>query len=874
MPSTVSESMPDIHQRRAGAPIYSAAIIAGLLIAVFALKLWRADLSIPLYYAYGGDGLGQAALAKNIAQGGSSNWYPCLAAPLGAALYDFPTLSALHITIERLFILVSGNAYVALNLLFLFSFPATTVTALYALRRLDAPTVVAFPLAVAYTILPARFDRNEGHLFYATYWVLPLAVLLSVLLARGDARAFVPDTRRPTRLAWFAVFVGALIGIDNQYDAFFMLALLLMAASLAYLRSRSIASVAPAALTAIVIVGAVFGELLPTFIYHHEHGANAAAFERYPEESMTYGLQIAELVLPIENHRIQRIASKRLYYDQRTGLGTNENSWSSFGLLGTLGFFALLGVLVVRAASALPADIESLAIMNIWFVLISTVGGFGTLFNFFVRPEIRAYNRISTFLAFICISGLALLLAKLLRRRPLPGPVAVTIALGIIVFAFWDQTAPSMVPPYERDAELFKSDATLTTAVETSLAPNSAVFELPWVRYPESPPVAQLDPENLFRPYLHAKTLRFSYGAVDGRDPATWEELVGRMPANELVRNAALAGYDGILIFRAGYADGGAAIEPALHSLLGAPIVSPDGSLAFYSMRSLRERVVAAAPVVGTPAYQDDFVRVIGTYYEGSFSTLESDTTQRWRWSGNNSAIRLVNSSRAQKKMRLRARVEIPSGLGTVAIAFPDRQMTVTAAPGGTPIDVSFAVPPGQRFVRFVSSAPAVVVPGDPRTLTFRLVDPVLETAQAVPARAEAILASVRANISPADSLGSATASFVSGCSAQETSTTASWHWCGNTAAIRIESSRSGADTINLRASTPGQPTSLLSVSVGQRNFTVSVKPAGTDVSIPVNLTAGRPILLRMNSNATRLVAPGDPRTLVLRLDSFSILPR
>jgi len=854
-------------------PIYTLTGFAGLALAIITLRLWNADLRIPLYYAYGGDGLGQAALAKNLKEGGFSFWFPHLAAPLGAVLYDFPTLSALHITLERALIFLSGNAYIALNLLFVLAFPATAVTALYALRRLFVPTLFAVPLALAYSILPARFDRNEGHLYYSTYWLIPLTVALCVIVARGDLK--LTSRGRPTRTLYVSLILGILIGADNQYHAFFAIAFLVLAGVLAYLRTRKMQAPILAGAVSCIIGFTVLGQLMPGFIYHRTNGPNPAAFERYPEESITYGLQIAQLILPIEGHRIHFIASKRQYYDERTGLGPNESSWSSFGFLGTLGFVALIGVVFVRSRLDISSDLETLALMNLWGVLIATVGGFGTLFNFFVAPEIRAYNRISTMLAFICLAGLGLVADSVLRRwnRKVPLGGAVALMAAIVLFAIWDQTAPGMVPPYASDAALFRSDEALTANVEASLAPGSALFELPWVRFPESPPVAQLDPENLFRPYLHARTLRFSYGAVDGRDPATWEQLVGQMSPKDIVRNTILGGYDGILIFRPGYIDGGLAIESGFRSLLGPPSVSPDGSLAFFSMRSLRERVVAAAPIVGTPAYQDAFVRVIGTTYEGSFSALESNATQSWRWSGNDSTIRLVNSSNERRVMRLRAKIEIASGANALTITFPERAATIAVNPDGTILDTTFTVPPGQQFVRFSTSAPPIVVPGDPRTLVFRLIDPILETVQRVPSRAESALADAALNAAPLERGAGPNASFVSGCSVQETSATSSWRWCTNAASVRIISNGSRKATIRFRASTPGQPTSLLSVSVGQRRFTVAIKPAGTDVTIPVDFAPERPLLLQMSSNAARLVAPGDPRTLVLRLDNFAILP-
>ena len=226
---------------RDGSLVYAFAGLLGILIAIVTLRLWHADLRLPLYYAYGGDGFAQAAIAKNFTEGGSINWFPNLAAPIGGILYDFPTLSFLHLSIERLLLVITGNSNIALNLLFLISFPLTTLTAFYVLRRLGASIMWALPIAGLYAALPARYDRNEGHLFYATYWLLPLAVYVCVLLARGDASFFSNVRGRwlPSRAGWFALVVAVLIGTDNQYHAFFTIGFLAVAAAIGTLRIRS-----------------------------------------------------------------------------------------------------------------------------------------------------------------------------------------------------------------------------------------------------------------------------------------------------------------------------------------------------------------------------------------------------------------------------------------------------------------------------------------------------------------------------------------------------------------------------------------------------------------------------------------------------------
>jgi phosphoglycerol transferase len=79
------------------------------------------------------------------------------------------------------------------------------------------------------------------------------------------------------------------------------------------------------------------------------------------------------------------------------------------------------------------------------------------------------------------------------------------------------------------------------------------------------------------RPYLHTDDLRWSYGAMKGRD----EDLGDDVSIDE----ARDAGYAGIEVDRFGYADNGAAVEADVRRVTdGEPIVSPNGRLAFYGL--------------------------------------------------------------------------------------------------------------------------------------------------------------------------------------------------------------------------------------------------------------------------------------------------
>ena len=88
-----------------------------------------------------------------------------------------------------------------------------------------------------------------------------------------------------------------------------------------------------------------------------------------------------------------------------------------------------------------------------------------------------------------------------------------------------------------------------------------------------------------FKAYLHTKTLRWSYGAMNGRPGDSWQFSVAAEPADRLLSDLAGQGFRGIYIDRAGYADNGVLVEKQLEAALGErPLSDGSGRLLFFDL--------------------------------------------------------------------------------------------------------------------------------------------------------------------------------------------------------------------------------------------------------------------------------------------------
>ena len=140
---------------------------------------------------------------------------------------------------------------------------------------------------------------------------------------------------------------------------------------------------------------------------------------KHAAEAEQYGLKIRHLVSPIRDHSFPWFRDWTILEDKRYDiLSRIENTDARLGLIGTVGFVALLGgFFIPRLAAALsddrafswaPAGSRSLPSCS------ATVGGFGSLFNLLVSSDIRAYNRVTPFIAFFSLIAVALIADRLL----------------------------------------------------------------------------------------------------------------------------------------------------------------------------------------------------------------------------------------------------------------------------------------------------------------------------------------------------------------------------------------------------------------------------------------------------------------------------
>ena len=592
--------------------VYSV-IVAGVTALLLAQVVPFGPFPLAVPFHYGGDGVLLAAIAKGVAEDGPLH-LTRIGAPFGSDIVDWPLGMWLPFAFTTLIARATGEAGLALNLLWLTSTVLTAVTAAGALRRLGHAADLAFVLGIAYAFLPYGFYRNVGHVNL----VFPLVPLLALAGLRACGRPGVePDASETwlTRLACLAQ------GLSFIYYSFFAAWLLVVGAALGWFKARSSARLRSASVALLLLVVGAAIPVVPSALYWKEHGRNDRLQYKLAAEADHLGLELRQMLLPIDDHPLpplRQIATRMGQAFRDDG----ENATARLGTLGSLGLIVLVGFVFARVVSqtaprtplsngeAAPGgtrapgtDLAALgpaAALTLAALLLAQVGGLGSLFNAVVAPDIRAYNRIVVFIAFFALHALAVLLARVLERlQPLRagGVMRAALLVALAAAAIADQVPRQFLASLRwSKAPAFTGDAAFVSTVEAALPAGAMVFQLPHATIPLD--LAAQGPVELYdsgRAFLHSHTLRWSWGSIIGRR-GDWQTQVSKLSPAAIARRVALAGFDGLWIDRWGYPETSPlpwrTLESQLAEATGAtPFASADGRYSFLRLLAFRDRL-------------------------------------------------------------------------------------------------------------------------------------------------------------------------------------------------------------------------------------------------------------------------------------------
>ncbi len=525
------------------------------------------DFRVP--FVFEGDALVFLAQVKGTIDNGWWWFNPRVGMPQGLDQLLWPSNTnvdqAIVWVVSRLF----DGAGTVINGTWLIMLTVAGLTATWCLRFLRVSRGASFVCGTLFALTPTAIYYGIGFFSLVPYLV-PVPATIAVHLARGE------DWDEYWSRARLLVGGALLLGFNYVYYPFFGCFFILLAAGVGYARTRQVRVLRTAAIWIGLISISVATNFAPSMWAWSREGVPIAVREKLPAESEVYALKIRHLVGPLFAHSFPPFRS---WTEREAGAAfplETENTIARLGLVATLGFLGLVGVTLIgisgsEGGAAVRAAAGRLALSAI---LLATVGGFGTIFNLLVIPDIRAYARITPFLAFFSLIAVATWLDSVRRQSARLGHLALT---SILALGLWDQghafrPLNMLYPAY---AASFRSVLQFMDVLERSAPRGAMVLQLPFIMFLNENGVARMKVYGHFQPYAVSQHLRWSYPALSNRQLA-WQEGAAKLSLPELARFARGEGFELILLDRYGYVDDGQAVLKAIGSAPGVRILTQD----------------------------------------------------------------------------------------------------------------------------------------------------------------------------------------------------------------------------------------------------------------------------------------------------------
>lgn len=523
------------------------------------------NLSVP--YSYGGDGLFHAWMAQRVHEGwlfeNARSGYP-----FGSNFFDFPGSDGGDHLIIKWTALLTGGWVGGVNLFYLLGFVSCFIATYVTARGFGLNRSFAMAASAIYTFVPFHFLRLP-HLFYTWYFVAPLFFYLALALYRTPAK--LPGSRTTLgKLALAAVGMVVLASFGVYY-ALFGIIMLALAGILSAVRSGHLQGTKKAVLLCTFAVAGVLLNVSPNLVGNFTEGRNPEAAQRLPLESEHYGLKLIQLLMPRGDHRSSTLREVAHKYNHSSPL-INENASASMGIIGSAGFMLAL-LLVALAPARLKVDERLHLLAAIIFVLFmfATIGGLGSLFALVVSPLIRGWNRISIFIACGSILFFFVALQCLLYKRPRYTRYSAAIASVLVLFGLSDQTASVCQDCNANRKVAFENDQQFVQTIEKTLPVGAAIYQLPYIGFPEMPVMHRLQNYQMMTGVLHSSALHWSFGGMKGRPGDLFYRSLTKEPLSHQLEVIRRLGFNGIYIDRRGYEDNGHAVIEELTQLLHMP---------------------------------------------------------------------------------------------------------------------------------------------------------------------------------------------------------------------------------------------------------------------------------------------------------------
>ncbi len=578
-----------------------------LAVAAAAVLMVPFPLDEPV--AWGGDSLEHAVLVDSANWLGEPGYSTETGAPHGVDWAWAPSggeranLAAISVLKS-----VTGDLWVALSLHLLAVVGITAVAAFAVVRWLGASSLLAGAAGLVFALTSPVYDHiEEGHLFLFGLYPVPLAVYLACRWTGwnpgGGHRSARDLLRDRSTLAATIVSVLA-VALSSTYYALFAVLLVGMLAVLVAIRRLDWRAAVPGIAVAASIGLVLVLSSLPALL-----SGDAPRLDRKLSDSTRFALDPIQSLLP-----------------QRENLFGVADTWGAspseaVGLVAAAGL-AWLGWVLLRHLGRGDGRADGLMLRLAALVALSLAvgvpGGLGWLIARFGAQELRAWSRVSVFIAFVGVAVLAVLVTRAVTRAAVgtdegePAAARGLLAGTVVVVLLALLGQRSMLPDRQHVQELRAEAAVATAALEEALAQGSSVLVWPAGSY-----LSDFGPGQVLAPPVLGDTLEYSSGSFRG-GPGDWQLTWALEDVDSQLEAAAAAGFDAVLVDGAhhllGDVDG---FAESITAVAGDPAGSA-GSWQWWLLDDLRSELAEQYGAAAVEAFGANAVRPLGIVVDGT----------------------------------------------------------------------------------------------------------------------------------------------------------------------------------------------------------------------------------------------------------------
>lgn len=599
-------------------------VVSSLAIVFFVYRLWEREITCPIVYY--GDGVGGLLSIKNIVNGNGFFNFPSLRAPYGE--YNYNQDYILPLMIISIFSIFTKSVGALSNMFWLFTYVLTACTTYAFLRKVRCTPIIASLGAIIYNFLPYHYFRLEHFWLFGCY-IIPLIGWIVIDILEGNildnsTKIKIGKKYFNQKLLIDLIF-SILIGLNGLYYSYFAVLLFVFSGIIAAIEKKKVKNLLLVFLYSVIIF-AIILYFMVILGYVHDGGKALSniASTRGVGDVHTYSLDMFLMFLPIPGHRISMFNEFTHYCYNTFGIRT-ENYEAALGLIMSIGliisiFFAFLS----KRKNQEFIAIRQFGILNLFIIIVASIGGLGTFVSIFISSAIRCYNRISVIIALFSIATVCLTVNYLFNKYRTRFATELFITVIIVFIGIYDQTSPMFAeytsydalsheysgPRAEADLR-YKEDMEYVKNIELILGAGKNIYILP----NEGQYSQDRVPFAKTKGYICGKVSNWSTSILDTQYKNSLSLIEGG-DFNSFIKNISLLGFSGVIIDKNSFDTDEPyfeMIEKFIYLLNLSPYYNITGDLCFFDISDVALSICSN--------YTTEYIEAVRLYFANDVTT-------------------------------------------------------------------------------------------------------------------------------------------------------------------------------------------------------------------------------------------------------------